>query len=374
MKAAKYSLVIGFAFIILFPLINNKIHFFSKLGSSENRRMTQWPVFKWSVDDYIKGVEGYLIDNLDIRNNAIRFHNRLSVFVFRSSPSPVKALVGKNGWLFMSGEELKTFAGTELFTEAQLNEFKQEIIRRQKVIGSYNAKLLMAIVPNKANVYPEFMPDHLIKNERYGYGEQMTRYLKANGFPVIDLYSILTQNKSGYDIYYRTDDHWNNLGAFIAANSIMEEMHSFYPKIAPLDTIKFPIKKIEKKDGSIALMLNIEKEAVDHNYSPTPKEGFKSVLQKEKRYTVIKEFPFPKEYEQVYYKGDTALPNVLIIRDSYGKALVPYLAEQCNKCVAIWDCWRYGLNEEIIKDSKPDIVIYLICESQLKNLMKHTKK
>lgn len=361
--------------ILLFPVINNGCHFFEKQDSSENRKLAEWPQLEnSSIDTYVKGLESYLIDHLHIRNNAIRFHNRLNVFVFRSSPSGVKALVGKNNWLYLSGEELKTYAGIELFKEQELIEFKHEILRREKIISGYNAKLIMAFVPNKANVYPEFMPDHLIKSVQYGYGQQMHLYLEKNGIHMIDLYTLLMNNKSNRDIYFKTDNHWNDLGAFIGANAILKEMSSRYPGIQLLDTINFPIRTEKETNGGVAMMLNVEKEVIDFNHSPRPINGFKSVLDKKKKYPVIKNFPFPWEYEQVYQRNNTSLPNVLIIRDSYGKRLLPYLAEQCNNCVAIWDSWNYGLNEEIIKDVKPDFVVYLISESQLKNLMKYAKK
>lgn len=375
MRMDKYILMIGFILVMIVPLLNNGVHIFERVSSTENRKLSAWPQFNaCSIDEFIKGMENYLIDHLDVRNNAIRFHNKLNVFVFRSSPSPVKALVGKNNWLYLSGEELRTFVGTELFTDNELREFKEEIIKRKKIVASYNAKLIIAIVPNKPNIYPEFMPDHIIKSLSGGYGQQMQSYLKKNGLPVIDLYTTLNENKDHRDIYFKTDNHWNDLGAFVATNAILKVLRTSSPTVKLLDTLDYPVRVEEKKDGCLSKMLNVENEIKDVNHRPYPRANFKSAMEKDKRYPVIKDFAYPWEYEEVYHQQDTSLPRVLVIRDSFGKALLPYLSEQCHICVGIWDAWNYGLNEAIIKDCKPDFVIYLIAESQLKNVMKYATK
>jgi alginate O-acetyltransferase complex protein AlgJ len=365
---AKIFIVFFFGFIC-FPWINKIIPIVKQALSSENRALAKFPmVDTCKLDKIPLYLENYMTDRLSTRNSWIRFYNRLNVFVFRSSPASLKAFVGKNNWLYSSGEDLKTFVGTELFKENELLEFKNEMLRREKIIGSYNAKLLIVIVPNKVNIYPEFMPDHIVKSARYGYGEQLLEYLKTNGLPVVDLYTELKQKKGNGDIYFKTDNHWNDLGAFNATNAILKHM-----QLELLDTIDYPVKRSKQKGGDIAKILNIENEIGDMNYSPTPKTGFKWALDTAKKYPVTKDFPFPKEFELHYHQNDTTLPDVLLIRDSFGKSLIPYLAERCHNCVAIWDKWQYGLNEAIIKDSKPDLVIYLINESQIKNLM-HVRK
>jgi alginate O-acetyltransferase complex protein AlgJ len=365
----KIFFVIFFVFIS-FPWINTFIPLVKDTVATENRALAKLPEFDTCEIEKIPFyLENYLVDHLSTRNKMIHFYNRLNVFVFKSGPPGIKAFIGKENWLFLSGEELKTFTGTELFNEHELEEFKAEMLRRQKIISSYNAKLLIAIVPNKANIYPEYMPDHIIKAERYGYGEQMTEYLKENKLPVIDLYSILSQHKKPYDIYFKTDNHWNDLGAFVATNAILEKMKLSFPAVTLLDTLNYPIKKSREKDGSIAKMMGMEGQTTDLNYSPTSRE-FVARKNDQKKYEAIKGFPYPDEYEISYQQHDTSLPKVLLIRDSFGKRLMPYLAERCCNMTCIWDAWHYGLNEAIIKDAKPNFVIYLISESQLKNVMK----
>jgi alginate O-acetyltransferase complex protein AlgJ len=297
----------------------------------------------------------------------------LNIFVFKSSPVSIKAFIGKEGWLYFSGEELKTFTGTDLFSENELKEFEDEIRRRQRIIESHGAKLFIAIVPNKANIYPEYMPDHIIKANNLGYGQQILKYFKQQQLPVIDLYQPLIEAKSLNEIYYRTDNHWNDLGAFVASNAILNSFSTVNKNVKPLSLDTYQVIRVKDKAGDVAEMLTMEDDVVEFNFVPTRKGGLKSFQKNLDKYKCVEGFPYPWEYEYTRYTDNDSLPSVLIIRDSFGAKVYPFVSEECRKCTAIFDAWHYGLNEDIIKGEKPDIVLFLILESQLKNLMKYKK-
>jgi alginate O-acetyltransferase complex protein AlgJ len=375
-SAWKYILCFGFLILISFPVLNNWFNIVEEVASTENRRLKSFPdLDSISIEDYPKELEDYLIDHISIRNQMIRFYNKLNIFVFRSSPVVVSAFIGKGGWFYFSGEELKTFIGQELFTEQQLIDFKKELFHRKEIIETnYKANVFLAIVPNKANIYPEYMPDHLVKSLSGGYGKQAHDYLHTNNFPVIDLFTALTEAKNLGPLYYKTDNHWNDLGGFVAANAILTEFKKVTPTVNNLRLEDYPIKPVKEKAGDIAKMLSIEDEVADSNYIPSRPGGFFSYQKDLKKYGSPKEFPYPWEYEHTRYRDHDSLPTVLIIRDSFGSSPFPYLSEQSKKCTIIFDSWHYGLNEEIISGEKPDIVLYLILESQLKNLMEHARR
>ncbi len=376
MKLKFYILCFGFIVVITFPIINNCLGLVKEEVSAENRSLKQFPKLnKHTYENYLSNVDKYIIDHTTIRNQIIRWYNQLNIFVFRSSPSNVDAFVGKNEWYYFSGEELKTYNGTELFTEQQLVDFKNELQNRQKIIETkYNAHVFLAIVPNKANIYPECMPDYLVKSTHDGYGKQLLNYLSEQQFPVINLYQPLTEAKNITDVYFKTDNHWNDFGGFVAANAILKEFKKVNTHVNALSLDSFPLQKVVEKAGSVAKMLSIENTLSDVNYIPTKNTGLTSIEKKLNKYKPTEGFPYPEDYEHTRYTTNDSLPVVLIIRDSFGTKLFPYLSEQTKQCTAIFDGWHYGLNEEIIKEEKPDIVLYLILESQLKNLMKYQKK
>jgi len=301
----------------------------------------------------------------------IKLYNQLNIFVFKSSPVSIKAIVGKNGWFFMSGEEIKTYNGTALFTEGELNALKHELVRRKQIIELQHAHFLFAIVPNKSNIYPEYMPDYITGS--IGYGKQLLMYLQKNNFPVIDLYTPLLNSKITHPIYYKTDNHWNDYGAFIASNVMLNEFKKYNNRVTPLSLTTYkPLKTVEAP-GNIARMFSLGNESREINYVPTRAGGFVSKEEILNTYSVPAEFAYPEEYQLARYTNYDSLPNVLIIRDSFGKKPFPYISEQCKKCVAIYDAWHYGLNEAVIQGEQPDIVLLMVVESNLKNIMKYMK-
>lgn len=373
MRGRYYILLVGFLLLISFPMFNKLTGVLPDIINTENRRMRSMPDLDTVATENMAGaIEGYLTDNISIRNRMIQLYNQLNIFVFRSSPVSIKAIVGKDGWYFMSGQEIRTFTGTELFTEQELNEFRDELLRRKKIIEENGAKFYFAIVPNKPNVYPEFMPDHIIKANDKGYGKQLLEHLQKNNVPVIDLYAPLLNAKGQGELYYHTDNHWNDLGAFVASNKILKEFGKIFPAVKPLDNTNFPIKRIQDKPGNIARIFSIENEVTEYNYVPTPLGGFKTKEEKLGGYPVTEGFVYPEEFALIRSTDENDLPVVLIIRDSFGAKPFPYIAEQSKRCVAIYDAWHYGLNLDIIKGEKPDVVLYLVIESNLKDVMKHS--
>ena len=67
--------------------------------------------------------------------------------------------------------------------------------------------------------------------------------------------------------------------------------------------------------------------------------------------------------------SDTTAPKILVIRDSFGDQLIPFLKEPFSESVFIFDGWDYGLNKEIIETVKPDIVIFLGLETHIENFI-----
>ncbi|MFN8461674.1 MAG: hypothetical protein U0X93_07900 [Anaerolineales bacterium] len=62
--------------------------------------------------------------------------------------------------------------------------------------------------------------------------DQVIAYLRANGKQqVIDLRPALLAAKSERQVYYATDTHWNDYGAYIAYSAIMNELRKTNPNL-----------------------------------------------------------------------------------------------------------------------------------------------
>lgn len=125
--------------------------------------------------------------------------------------------IGRDGWLFLT-EELRL--GRESANAMRLRiELLEETNRR---LARRGIRLVVAMVPDKSRVHASHLPQHQESREhRARYGAALDA-LRARGVTVADLLTPLAAAARGEEVYYRTDTHWNQRGAQIAAQAIAD--------------------------------------------------------------------------------------------------------------------------------------------------------
>ena len=99
-----------------------------------------------------------------------------------------------------------------------------------KKASQANAKVALMIGPNKASVYPEYLPI-AIKPSDTRYLSYFTKELsQIRNLYLVDPTETLVKAKAKEGLlYYRTDSHWNEKGAYIAFTAMMEKLGLKYP-------------------------------------------------------------------------------------------------------------------------------------------------
>ncbi len=100
-----------------------------------------------------------------------------------------------------------------------------------------------------------------------------------------------------------------------------------------------------------------------------PKLGFKSFEAPKFGYPPPPYFVYPWKYEEDREIKDSKKPRLLIISDSFGENLFPFLSEKFSRSVKIFDSWQYKLNLDIIRNEKPDVVLLLVLESNIRCIL-----
>jgi hypothetical protein len=94
--------------------------------------------------------------------------------------------------------------------------------------------LLLVIPPNKTTVYPEYMPQHIPVMGATSRLDQFAEYMRANGHVrIVDLRATLIRASNNQLTYYRTDSHWNDLGAYYGYVDILNALSAEYPALKP---------------------------------------------------------------------------------------------------------------------------------------------
>jgi len=375
-KFRSYSLLTVFLAIIAFPLINAALGLVTDIKSFENRALAPRPVFDVEhLDPFPAQYEKYFDDRFSIRSRMVRWFSFYNIDLLKKSPMPGHVIIGSHGWLFSAGPEQDSYIGRNAFKPEQLREIKQELEYRQRYLAERNIKFYVLIAPAKPNIYSEYMRAEEYKLSPLGWGEQLVAYLNANcSVKPVNIYDLLREHKAPYDLYYQLDNHWNSVGALYASNAAIDRIHQDFPQVTHLPVSDYTIKRIPAKtEGNIQQMLGV-KIYDGHDYEVNPKGGFKAQEASNAGYKPPAWFPYPWIYEQTMEIKDSKLPHILVISDSFGDKLFPLLAENFGRSVKIFDGWEYKLNDDIVNNEKPDIVLLLMHEPIIPNFLQHQSR
>jgi hypothetical protein len=369
MKLLRYLFIFIFIGLLCFPLINNKGHFILK--TFEGIIPSPPPLNIKRLDPFPKSYEDYFEKSLEIKPWMVGINSKLKMNVFNLSPNPERVMVGRDKWLFLAGDNTEVYRGTNLFTAAELQTIKDRIHARALRARSASRKFYFVIVPIKQSIYPEYLPLSVKKVKDKTWMDQVYNLFADDSLvEMIDVRDALIVEKPNHLLYYKTDNHWNDIGGYVAYKKIASVLQADFPAIRPVGLDLFVMDSARVESGGEAVLMNADDWLRETKYDYNPgrlckaKEGIK------KGYKAPEGFPYPWDYEMVRETGDTTLPDAIIIRDSFGDAMLPYLSENFNRSVFIFDAWQYKANYEIIDAENPDLVLYMVVESDLDSFLK----
>ncbi len=131
------------------------------------------------------------------------------------------AIFGRRDWLFYSGDDSEGyFRGTNLLGTDEMSSWKNKFEQLDNVCKSRGIELVILVAPNKEQMYPEYMPTYQIASQTKRQ-DAFLAYMKAES-SVKYLYpkSELETTKIFYDVFYKQDTHWNQLGGFTGAMAV----------------------------------------------------------------------------------------------------------------------------------------------------------
>ncbi|MCM1190388.1 MAG: hypothetical protein NC541_13975 [bacterium] len=134
-------------------------------------------------------------------------------------------ILGRYNWLFYRGNAtLSYYRGTNILTEQEMADYLAVLQQLQDVCDSKGIRLCFMILPNKEEVYSEYMPTYQIKATPKR-DELLAAYITEHSD--IDFLYPLKELKAGkicYDTYYQYDSHWNNAGGFLGAQALYQAL------------------------------------------------------------------------------------------------------------------------------------------------------
>lgn len=349
------SLAIVFVISISFPLINNTFNLIEDSQNLENRAMANKPIFNtYHLDPFPRDYEKYYNDYFSLRSLIVRSFTTYKLRVFKKSPFPDKVIVGYNDWLYLAGNELNCYLGTNRLSDAQLEAYKEDLEFQQKYLAERGCKFYFMVIPTKANVHPENIPYNYFRFSSESIGEQLLNYLKKNSnINIISVFDSFKKIKSKEELYYKQDNHWNKKGAFYAANAVSSKIAEDINGIMPLQISDFKINETQKKEiGDIAKLLGNPDFYVDNEYDLVSKKTNTPLNFDQRDYSAA--------FVKTRQGKNPKKPKLMIVGDSFANLIFPFLSESFGKTVSVFDIWQYKLQDELVNTEKPDA--YLLME------------
>ena len=160
-----------------------------------------------------------------------------------------EVLLGKDGWLFYKatsdGTPLYDYMGINHFSEEELTKVYDNLVAIGDGISARGMDVIFMTVPNKEQVYSEYMPDTVDKINDKSRLDELTEYIESKGGLIADRYcyvdtsKVLRAYKDTYPLFYRTDTHWTECGSYLA---LMELRRAMDQRVTPIDEVVFTDK------------------------------------------------------------------------------------------------------------------------------------
>lgn len=225
--------------------------------------------FAWLQDTLNGFTEKLFLRNVFISANSELTHAMTGGTYMEST----QVLLGKEDWLFYKtqndGYPIYDYMGINHFSEAELAAMADNLISARDYFEKERGiSFIAATIPNKEIVYEEYMPDTIARVNSVSRGEQFARYMQEH----TDVRYVYPKNafleyKEKYPLYYKTDTHWNHIGAFVGVQEIFRELHGIC--MTP-DTVEFKEMQTDFA-GDLAVIAGVaDKYALDTVYEFIP--------------------------------------------------------------------------------------------------------
>jgi alginate O-acetyltransferase complex protein AlgJ len=172
------------------------------------------------TDDILQGHTAKALENqfnqhLPWRAHLIAGANGTRYLLMRAGNAQVR--VGRDDWLFLS-DEIQPWPQAAANTAARI----KIIAEVQKKLARDGVKLMVLLVPDKIRLYPQYAQhaqDWHYDEARY---PQALKLLASQNIAVVNPLPALQAAQQA--AYYRTDTHWNQVGAQIVAQQVAAQV------------------------------------------------------------------------------------------------------------------------------------------------------
>ncbi len=248
---------------------------------------------------------------------------------------------GTDGWLYYNST-LGDYTGSGKASDRKVYNAAHNIVLMQEFVQQNGASFVFTAAPNKNSLYYENMPDEYVMDRENSNIRRFYDILRNEKVNFVDLFSLFGENDEVY--YLKTDSHWNNKGALLAYNSLLDAVNKEHDTYSEVNAV-FEARE----SGDLEKALNPDSPVSEENY----------YYEKELSYS-YKNNVDSVEAPLILTENAKAQGSLLMFRDSFGNALLPFLADSFEAA-----CFSKGVPyilEKFMNIYSPDTVITEVAE------------
>jgi len=227
----------------------------------ESVRKTWFARLKDSINNFTNGLFG--------RTKLIAFNTELtSLLTGGTYIESTQVLKGKNNMFFykteIDGHPLWDYMGINRFSDEELAAITENLVATKEHLEEKGIEFYAMCVPNKEIVYAENMPDTIARVNDVSRGEQLAAYVNENAEDLVFVYpkEELLANKEKAQLYFNTDSHSNQIGAFVNMQALFQEAYGTHAKLNPEDFIE----TVTDYSGDLVTMAGLAGQYYDSQY------------------------------------------------------------------------------------------------------------
>jgi|KBSSwiS6_1023812.scaffolds.fasta_scaffold03914_2 hypothetical protein len=357
-------LVAGFLAIIGLPLAANLAGHDGGDQEAENRDLAKFPAFDGTLTSALawpQGLDEWFQDHFGFRSTLVRWYGESRYYGLHVSPSS-QVVRGKNGWLYYAEDAgLDDFTNEHLLPAGEIANWRETVVRALNWCRAHGIAYVFTIPPDKHVIYPEYFDDHVRQLTPVSRADQVFTATLDTGV-VVDVRQVMLAAKSRERLYHMTDTHWNDRGAFLAYQQIIDAVHRQLPAVPGArdrSAFKETTRLLNGRD--LAAIIGLKRVMSEEDLQLVPKQPHRYVVVEPKgSYATAGEGRIVTEIP-----GST-LPRAVIFRDSFTSLLAPYLSEHFSRVVYLWQN-NFDADEALKEHA--DVVIEEIVGRHLHNFI-----
>jgi hypothetical protein len=343
-------LIVIFLVTLCLPMMGMVLNLDRDAPSGENRTLAAWPRFRSdaaSLRALPEQLTRYFEDHFAFRERLVRWQAIVRLDALGVSPS-ASVIKGRDGWLFYADDgAMEDYAKAPPFTGAELEVWRSTLQDTNDWLRAQGIAYVFVIAPDKHVIYHEYMPE-TIRRSDFSRIDELVSYLREHStVRVLDLRPALLAAKAHERLYHRTDTHWNDRGAFVGYETIVDALTEEFPALRPPSRSAFE-PRVERSPGlDLAGMLGLTDVLSEEDLVLVPKHSIVRILEPQnpnRRLT----------HARIVTEAPNRGPRALVFMDSFGPGLVPFLSEAFSRAVYLW---QDNIDPQVVQQESPQVVI-----------------